>query len=210
LLTEAPADRPWRGISSGAGYAEINPADITHFVLAAKEGPWKAHVEMSGEAVTRLMLYNLADDPGERRDLASKEKDQARRMEADLRQARATMVPPHMAIAGADAAAAQRPRWVFPPSSGAMARDDFGGRFRLEWTGDPEAAYVIEYHAGTDAMALSGEMQVTGTVKDFGTIDRAYWNRFVVPYNPYRVRVAPVGRADLWSDWLELQAKGDP
>jgi hypothetical protein len=213
LFAAAPrawdAQRAWDAMSSRAGFAEADPEHIRDFVFARKEGDWKYHLHMDGDRVTRRLLFDLSSDPEERRDLSLQEPERARRMEAAILAQRAAMRLPSMAVVRA-VPVTERPVWVFPPSSGAYAYADLGGRFRLEWTGDPKGSYVIEYVAGEGERALAGEMRVAGTVKDFGKIERAYWNTFIVPYATYRVRVGPAGRADLWSPWLELEARPSP
>ncbi len=205
----AEGERAWDGMSSRAGYAEPDPARVTQFVYARKEGRWKLHIDMAGDAVTRRALYDLDADSGERTDVSAREVARAQRMEAAILAKRAIMRPPSMAQTHA-AIPVERPIWIFPRQGAVLGYDDFGGRIRLEWRGVPDGAYVIAYEAGTGAQALSGELSVTGAVKDFGKIERAYWNRFIVPYRNFRVRVGVAGRPDLWSEWLELEAQAAP
>jgi hypothetical protein len=49
-------------------------------------------------------------------------------------------------------------------------------------------------------------MEVIGTAKDFGIIDRGYWNTWLVPYGTFRLRVGVAGHDDLWTDWITLRA----
>lgn len=203
----APSDgtRTWSAVTSGAGYAEADPEHIRRFVFARKEGPWKLQVETIDGAVTGRELYDLIDDPAETRNRIRDEPERAAMLEAALDAQRLTMRPPSPARMASAAVSAQRPSWIYPTGRPTMGYEDFGGRFRLEWTGAADQAYVVQYEAGEGWKAFSGEMEVVGTVKDFGTVDRAYWDRWVVPYGRVRVRVAPVGRADLWSEWLEVK-----
>jgi hypothetical protein len=53
-------------------------------------------------------------------------------------------------------------------------------------------------------------MEVIGTAKDFGIIDRYYWNTWLVPYGTFRLRVGVTGRDDLWTDWITLRAVRAP
>ena len=53
-----------------------------------------------------------------------------------------------------------------------LSYDDCNGRFRLEWEGDPDADFVLEYSAGRGDEQLKGTLKVTGTVKDFGSISK--------------------------------------
>ena len=98
------------------------------------------------------------------------------------------------------------PVWRRPIASSTVAYDDLGGRFRLEWEGEPDAAYRLQYQAGEGLLSVAGEMEVIGTTKDFGIIDRSYWNTWLVPYGTFRLRVGVAGRDDLWTDWITLRA----
>lgn len=205
LLTPGDGARAWNGVTSGAGYAEPDPEHIRRFVFARKEGAWKLQLEVIDGAVTRRELYDLSDDPGETRNRIADEPERAAGMERALLAERAAMRPPLLAPAGKALASAEKPNWVYPIGQPVMGYDDFRGSFRLEWTGAPDQAYVVQYEAGEGAKAFFGQMEVEGTVKDFGTVDRAYWDRWVVPYGRLRVRVGPAGRDDLWSQWLDIQ-----
>jgi hypothetical protein len=68
--------------------------------------------------------------------------------------------------------AAAAPVWRRPTASATLAYDDLGGRFRLEWKGEPDAAYRLQYQAGEGLLSVAGEMEVIGTAKDFGIIQR--------------------------------------
>ena len=72
---------------------------------------------------------------------------------------------------------------------------------------DPAAAheYVIEYAAGRAENQIIGFLDIHGTQKDFVDISIRYWNTWVVPNCPCRLRVSTQG-SDQWSQWLELQA----
>jgi arylsulfatase A-like enzyme len=205
LLTPGAGTRAWNGVTSGAGYAEPDPGHIRRFVFARKEGPWKLQLEIVDGAVTRRELYKLSDDPGETHNRIADEPKRAAEMEHALLAERAAMRPPSLARAVNTSVSAERPALVYPIGQPVMGYDDFGGHFRLEWTGAPDQSYVVQYEAGEGWKAFSGQMEVKGTVKDFGVVDRAYWDRWVVPYGRVRVRVRPAGRNDLWSQWLDIQ-----
>jgi arylsulfatase B len=64
---------------------------------AFREGDWKIH---RGRGDKAWQLYNLADDPGETRDLAVQQPDRVRALEAAWRQLDAEMVEPRWMPAG--------------------------------------------------------------------------------------------------------------
>src|SRR5262249_21127627 len=43
LAKPLPADRPWNGVTSKAGFAEADPRHIHRFIFARVEGRWKVH-----------------------------------------------------------------------------------------------------------------------------------------------------------------------
>jgi len=199
-----PADRAWNGVTSKAGFAEADPAHIRRFVFARVEGRWKLHLLQEDGSIVDRRLYDLDTDPGETENRSGAEPDIAGRLEAALTPLIAGMRQ-HRPEEGAKTALAA-PAWRRPAGSTTLSYDDLGGRFRLEWAGDPDAAYRLQYKAGEGLLSVSGEMEVIGTAKDFGTIDRGYWNTWLVPYGTFRLRVGVAGRDDLWTDWLTLRA----
>ncbi len=197
--------RPWRAVTSGAGFAEPDPFHIPRFVFSIIDWPWKLHLVREDGRDSHTELFNLDQDPREMHDLAAIQPDTVARLRDELMPSVLTMrVPAPPAPAAAVAGAA--PHWIFPRQSGSYHYDDLAGRFRLEWAGPSDRTYRVQYEAGSGLLHLSGEFEVTGTVRDFGTIDRRYWNTWIVPYGRFRLRVGVPGREDEWSEWLELQA----
>jgi hypothetical protein len=99
------------------------------------------------------------------------------------------------------------PAWIYPSRGGAYGYDDAGGKFWLEWSGAAGARYVLQYQVGTAPLDIAGEITVTGRRKDFGRIERRYWDTWIVPYSPFRVRVGYDGPDPRWSEWLDLSAE---
>jgi hypothetical protein len=205
-LLALPAARPWRAVTSAAGFAEANPFDIPKYIFAAIDGPWKLHMVRERGSDTRIALFNIESDPEERYNLAEKEADVAARIRDSLMPLILSMRLPSPPQPTAEGGVAQPPRWVSPPGSGTFRYDDLAGRLRLQWSGHENQTYRIQYEAGTGAVHIAGEFNVTGTVRDFGTIDRDYWNKWVVAYGSFRLRVGVAGHDDRWSEWIELSA----
>lgn len=204
LAKALPADRPWSGVTSKAGFAEADPAHIHRFIFARVEGRWKLHLVRDDGVTTERRLYDLAADPGETTDRLATQPEVAARLEAALM----PMIDGMRRHTPDDVArvAASAPIWRRPVTSATVAYDDLGGRFRLEWEGEADAAYRLQYQAGEGLLSVTGEMEVLGTAKDFGTIDRGYWNTWLVPYGTFRLRVGVAGRDDLWTEWITLRA----
>ena len=205
-LWSLPKARAWSAVTSRAGYAEPDPQNLRHFLFAYLDHPWKLHLERVDGRVGAARLYDLAHDPGETDDIADRRPDVVGRLKNRLLPAIISMRPPSRPGAAASDDA-NSPRWTFPAAGGAYGYDDLAGGFRLEWTGRDNLDYVVEYVAGTGAGALRGELQVRGTRKDFGIIDRSYWNTWIVRYRMFRVRVRAAGPGTEWSPWLDLEAR---
>lgn len=200
----------WSGVTSRGGYAEKAPESPLSFIHAVIRGRWKLQSEDREEGGSRDSLYDLAADPGETEDLSAAHPDIVARMHAAIDAERAEAR--HPAVDGAATRAAATalgppPAWVMPDESGAFSYDDLAGRFRLAWSGAENADYVLQYRVGTGLLSFDGTLEVHGTEKDFGTIDRSYWETWVVPYSPYRVRVGYAGDDPQWSPWLDLIAQ---
>lgn len=199
-----PADRPWNGITSKAGFSEADPRHIHRFIFARVEGRWKFHLVQDDGVTTDRQLYDLETDAGEITNRLAEQPDIAQRLEAALTPLIAGMR--HYRPDETAKAAAAAPVWRRPTASATVAYVDIGGRFRLEWEGEPDAAYRLQYQAGEGLLSVAGEMEVIGTAKDFGIIDRGYWDTWLVPYGTFRLRVGVAGRDDLWTDWITLRA----
>jgi VanZ family protein len=72
---------------------------------------------------------------------------------------------------------------------------------QLRWSGDPSAAYTIQYEVGEGAYHLEGELAVTGNKPTYGPYHESFWNPLVL-YNPWRFRVYPAGAPEQASDWV--------
>lgn len=195
--------RPWQGFSSRAGFAEPDPAQVRSFIAARIEDGWKLHQSYTDGAALASRLYHLPSDPGETRDRAADRPDIVTRLALPLASSFAARRQPDRA---ADGAAGAAPRWIYPQAGRIYRHRDLEGRVVLRWSGVPDAAYQIDYEAGEGLFTLKGRLDVTGLEKDFGAVDAAYWQRFVVPYGRVRLRVGLAGRDDAWSDWIEVRA----
>ena len=204
LAKPLPPDRPWNGVTSKAGFTEAEPQHIRRFIFARVEGRWKLHLVQDEGVTTDRQLYDLETDPGETTNRLAEQPEISQRLEAALTPLIAGMR--HYRPDDTAKVATAAPVWRRPIASSTVAYDDLGGRFRLEWEGEPDAAYHLQYQAGEGLLSITGEMEVIGTTKDFGIIDRGYWNTWLVPYGTFRLRVGVPGRDDLWTDWITLRA----
>ncbi|NOQ45829.1 MAG: sulfatase-like hydrolase/transferase [Desulfobulbaceae bacterium] len=195
----------WTGMTSGAGFSEQNPENIGYYIYGCRRKNWKILWRLPEESV---QLYDVAADPDELHNVAEAYPD----VVADLKKILAPLIaaqkirPVNLSEHGSsDRAPAEKLRWLTPERSGFFRYDDLQGRFHLQWSGEPDVKYMLQYEVGQGALAIKGEMEVQGTVKDFGGLSRKYWNTWIVPYSPFRIRVAEAD-SDNWSDWIRLEA----
>lgn len=205
-LRAPPGQRVWVGTTSKAGYSEPEPDRPSAMLFAARDGVWKLHQVEPRDGSTTRRLYNLSLDPMESVDQSSARPDLVAHLESVIARARATALPVVAAGAVADTVG-PRPIWRRPPGSGAYSFADVDGVFVLEWDAPSDQAYIVEYRYRDGAGWLNGTIPVKENRLDFGAIDQRYWDTWIVPNGPYRLRVGYAGQNANWSEWIELTAK---
>ncbi|MEK9833191.1 MAG: sulfatase-like hydrolase/transferase, partial [Rhodospirillaceae bacterium] len=188
-LFAEPRRSVWSGLTSRAGFSEPDPADVTRFHAAMRDGDLKVQVSVARGSAPKVEVWDLADDPGELAQL-NDPPARAQAMAATLLDRLSAMRRPEgMPPDGAGAPAAAPPDWVHPPSGGVVGYRDIEGQSYLEWTGEGATPYVIEYEAGSGLLSLSGTIETVGPRYDFGAVSERYWATWVVPYGRVRFRV---------------------
>jgi arylsulfatase A-like enzyme len=198
---------PLTAATSYGGYAGRDPEHPSGFEAVIYDGDWKLRLRQDAGAPIQPFLHDLAHDPDERVNLAGKDAARVRAMSADLLPTMNALWQRRAPSDRADRApetTLARPQWIMPDADGTVRYADIADGVRLQWTGDPAGRYVIEYQAGDGPLAIDGELDVTGTEKDFGDVGEIYWRTWVVPYGRVRLRVMPEGRVDLATTWREL------
>lgn len=208
LLAPDIPPRPWRALTSKAGFGEKDSFVAREFLAAVAEERWKAILRLRDDRVAEASLFDLKADPAERRERAAENADMLAMLAPPLLAETLARHRPEIAFAPVPTPAAiPRPRWLFPARDSVIRHADVREGVKLRWSGAAGLPYVIQYRAGEGALTLAGEMDVTGTMKDFGIIDRKFWDTFVVPYGVFRLRVGVKGAKDSWSDWVEVQTE---
>lgn len=198
----------WTGMTSSGGFAERDPQHIEYFMYGVQQGKWKLLWKRYASGAGEVYLYDTVDDEREMHNLAPARPDKVRAMQAVLEPLIARQVMRPVFLQEKTEAAAEpagKLCWIFPRKGGRYSYNQLRGKFRLEWNGVMGQDYRIQYVAGRGMRKLSGELEAQGPVKDFGVIGRRYWNTWIVPYSPFKIRVAAVGTEN-WSDWLVLEA----
>lgn len=181
------------------------PGHLTSLIL----GPWKLISTRKGSEV-EFELYNLEQDSSEQHNLIHKENHQAETM----KQLMARQILLNQSLASdirkfpfeKKATRARAPQWapiiLIPPADEILRFSGGESWLALEWSGEEEAEYTIEYQAGSGDKFLSGRFEVRGILKKFGPIPRSTWA--VLPsYNPYRFRIRQEPEGP-WSPWREF------
>ncbi len=204
--------------SVSAGY-QSTPEQERIMFRSIRTDTWKLVCKEGDEAPSRR-LYNLQQDPGETRDLSDEEPQTANELEEMLYQNVARMQTERLRLLaktevtyGKDdipaASRLERPVILSPKDQSSIGLQEVNGRMVFSWTGDPDLEYVIQYDVGEGWRNLKGSIPVHGNRKVFGPLPREAWEP--LPYwNPYRIRVAPYGLEEYWSEWIEFRFEGNP
>lgn len=195
-------------MTSGGGFSEKDPHNIQYYEYSLTEGEWKLLWRIYGAGKERVQLYNLKKDPGEERDVKEHNPEIYSKLQNNLRKKIeiAEHRPVHLLENGTEFAGNLGPEWIFPVKSGSYKYEDLDGKFLLSWKGEESADFILQYKAGHGDTALEGQLEVQGTVKDFGTMSKRYWTTWIVPASPIKVRVRQSDRGG-WSKWLILEAQ---
>ncbi len=196
----------WAGMTSGGGFNEQDPNNIEYYEYGLIDDGWKLLWRIDSDGEQNNRLYKITDDPGETYNLADTEPLVMARLQniLQLKIDGAQHRPIHLLKKTLDSPSSAGPRWMFPVASGHYDYEDFKDGIYLQWQGDEEADYILQYEAGKGENLLEGTLEVHGLKKDFGKFSHRYWKTWIVPAGPVKVRVR---RADQgkWSDWLIVE-----
>jgi len=177
---------------------------------------WKL-IHKTSPAGDTFELYDLVRDPAEQRNVFSANSAIAGELLTELadwitenedarsvvrQRDTASMTAESAGSGGADVMS-EIPRIIAPADGDVLEYNSSQGSVTFNWTGDPDADYIIEYHIGTGWHTLRGKMPVVGTRQVFGPLPQDGWEP-LHQWNPYRVRVRRRGVPDGWSDWITV------
>jgi arylsulfatase A-like enzyme len=174
---------------------------------------WKLICKEDGERGS-CQLFDLREDPGEKKGLFEEEMEQGERLRkelfdsfAEMYAKRLTMMTKEKVIFSPDrlpkGAILERPFILSPKHKSVIQIREERGQMIVRWTGDKRLTYVIQYDVGKGWRNLKETIPVKGNDKLFGPLPREAWEP--LPYwNPYRIRVSPYGMEKYWSDWVEF------
>lgn len=199
-------EKTWTGMTSSGGFAEPDPASIRYYEYSLASGSWKLRLrQYAGSDREELFLYDLGADPGENDNLATVLPEQAMAMREKLIPLISTKIsrPIHL-VEDSTSADGIRPEWIHPSGSKKVSYESLDGKFFLEWSGESSRSYLLEYQAGHGTKVIQGTLDVEGNRKDFGKISQRYWNTWIVPNSPFKLRVKEAGGS--FGPWLQLEA----
>lgn len=207
LLQQNYSGSNWMGMTSGGGFAEPDPANIRYFEYGLIDKDLKLLVRIDKEGTITPRLYDLANDPQEEVNLVqTRSLEKERLMKRLVSSLDKIVIRPTIQPAKPNQnRGVPCPKWIRPSDSGIYSYNDLAGKFQLEWSGSREKKYIIQYKTGTGKTAINGEITSDGPVKNFGTIERKFWETWIVPNSPFRLRVRNSDQGN-WSKWLELEA----
>lgn len=198
---------PWKAMTSSGGFAEEDTGNIRYFEYATMIGSHKLLLKIDKDGTESARLYDLAQDPKEQKDISAERSELVLEMINILRpiMENRTNLPVKKSET-IESLTGEKPSWVYPTAGKVYGYDDMQGRFVLEWSGAKNESYIVEYQAGEGESQIAGTLEVDGNSKNFGQISRRYWQTWIIPRSPIRVRVRLAGDR-LWSDWLQLEAR---
>lgn len=187
---------------------------------AIRTDKWKL-IENSRAGSLKYELYDLASDAAESVNLIEKNFDVSNRLKAELAKwrsrsieleaaIRSAKVLPIASVEGYTSKVASAISIIKPVEGEVINRLTFGGKIVVQWTGNPEAKYKIQYDIGENEYKLKGYLTVKGNKKEYGPFSATFWRKFQL-YNPWKFRVAPLDNEGKWSEWVlfNFQDSGD-
>ena len=219
LIRGKPAPAPQQAFAETTTCGRSCPEGQDQGRLQAIRTPtWKL-IRTEDTRGERFALYHVASDPGERSDVAARHPQIMARLRAELArhvalsQAKADELRALAALVARPApersGAAAKPRILRPRDGRQLTFVEEAWRVVVEWQGQPDNRYVLEYEVGAGRYLMRGDFSVIGPRKEFGPLKAGVWNQLVF-YNPFRVRIRPAGcdKAACWSEWVTFRFAG--
>ena len=207
-------DLPVYAESVEGGY-QSKPNQQSTFIRSVRTRDWKliARTSPRGEDFS---LYNIKNDPGERTNVFDQEPQIGGELIGLLSSwisrnidARIALEKQETSLEGRidamDSANLDVPKILKPVNGDTIHYETMNGSIETKWTGNPHAAYIIEYDVGEGWHRLKGKYPVeVGTEQIFGPLPKDGWKP-LYQWNPYRFRIRPRELPDGWSEWITIQ-----
>ncbi|MEK8024173.1 MAG: sulfatase-like hydrolase/transferase, partial [Candidatus Hydrogenedentota bacterium] len=226
---EESADRTAFVQTSRAGYGEPDPMNVTDRIRAIRTPDWKLLHYFYKEDPARFELYDLRKDSGEQRNVIDSHPQVANELRGRLLEwitreegvkppppDYLAMKSPHQRVRDylfrrhrrTDFRGVPSPPQILTPVDGKVYTGlSDGGKAVIQWTGEKDVPYVLEYDVGTGDYHLPGVLEVEGNEQVFGPFTLKYWNTYLTLYSPYKVRVSIDKHPREWSPWVHFEVQ---
>lgn len=230
-LTGTPFNAPIQGRSlvplmtddapfQHTAYSETTPCGyscpkklVNNRLRSVRTNDWK-YITVYDDATgtTTEELYNLRDDPAEQQNVIDRHPLIAALYRLEMRRwMNAPAHFPYQVVTSdeehyLDVDVEVRPIVQFPKVGTVMTPDTHNKRVYLEWTGDPQAEYLIEYEVGKGGYHMTGELDAVGTRQWYGPFPEDIWQALPL-YNPWKFRVIPKKYPQFPSEWITFEMR---
>ena len=202
-------ERPAYTETTQGGY-QSTPDMMKVRVRAHRAPPWKL-IHTLGPGIDRYELYNLEDDPSERRDVSGEQPEILTRMRGELHAWALSSIQRRETPAETSFLKHEGEIEILFPGDGDTLRYVDGMKtVDVRWSGTEDAAYVIEYRVGEGNYHLEGTIPVEGLTSTHGPFTEEMWNMLTL-YNPFSFRVVARGgsAATPWSRFVIDPTSGE-
>ncbi len=184
-----------------------------HRRRSVRTNEWKLIANYNpDEDDTYYELYHLAEDPGETKNVLDEHPDVAAEFKQEMQ--RWMQAPQQFAYQiekveeqhYLDVDVEVRPIVLFPKVGTVLRPDTYNQRVLVQWIGQDNADYIIEYEVGTGGYHITGELEVVGTEQWFGPFPEDIWQALPL-YNPWKFRVIPRKYPEYPSEWITFEMK---
>jgi choline-sulfatase len=180
---------------------------------AVRTNEWKLIAIYNDETKeTRYELYHLKTDPGETTNVIDQYPDIAEQFKQEMQrwmEAPAQFPYQHKKSEEEhylDVDVEVRPIVLFPKVGTVVTPETHNNRILVQWTGDKNTVYLIEYDIGTGRYHITGQLEVTGTEQWYGPFPEDIWQE-LPKYNPWKFRIIPKQYPQYASDWITFEMK---
>ncbi len=168
----------------------------------------RAVLEGSFKFISTEELYDLGEDPGETRNLVAQQPQLASRMrrrletwlKASEEKGRRLFPSERLRTGMVD----HCPVLTTPVAGQTLDYQRYTGAVILDWTGDLETTYLIEYDIGRGSRNISGIFEVEGNHQLLGPLGPELWHN-LRSWNPFKLRVSPKSRQPCWGPWVTFR-----
>ncbi len=96
------------------------------------------------------------------------------------------------------------PRIYTPENGKVLQYDVHTGALLMDWRGDMETTYLIQYDIGVGDHHVDGTYEMKGNHQILGPFPRELWTDLKA-WNPFKIRVSPKQDPPCWSQWVEFK-----